>query len=168
MNANVDDEGITIRAYAPDDAPDTLRIFERAVSISARTRYTERQVKAWLGGPRDLAEWGEGRARVSTFIAERDGAIAGFSDLADDGYVDRLFVDPEHGRRGVGSALLEHVVAEAAQRGLTRLTTHASLVARPVFEANGFSVTERETVMKDGERLDRFFMTRELVEPRPN
>jgi putative acetyltransferase len=162
-----DGTDITIRAYRPADAEATLRIFERAITISALSRYTEAEVRAWLGGPRDTVAWAEERARASTFVAEREGRIAGFTDLVDDGtgggYVDRLFVDPDHGRRGVGAALLDHVAAEAARRGIGVLTTHASLVARPVFEANGFSVTEAETVMKDGERLDRFLMTRVLA-----
>lgn len=144
------------------DAAATLRIFERAVSITALSRYTPDQVKAWLGGRRDQGAWAEERARVATFIAEHEGRISGFSDLSDDGYVDRLFVDPEHGRRGVGSALLERVIDEALRRSIPRLTTHASLVARPVFERHGFTVDFAETVVKDGERLDRFFMTRVL------
>jgi putative acetyltransferase len=157
---------ITIRAYEPADAEPTLRLFERAIRVTARSRYTEAQVAAWLGAPRDPAAWAEERARASTFIAERGGRIAGFTDLLDEGdgagYVDRLFVDPDHGRRGVGAALLDHVTTEAARRGLSTLTTHASLVARPVFESKGFTVTEAETVLKDGERLDRFFMTLRL------
>jgi putative acetyltransferase len=154
---------VLIRAYAPEDAVATLRIFERAVSISALSRYTQGQVTAWLGRPRDPRAWAADRARVSTFVAELDGRIAGFSDLSEEGYVDRLFVDPDHGRRGVGTALLQHVSREAMRRGIAALTTHASLVARPVFEADGFAVTHQETVQKDGEDLKRFFMTKFLV-----
>lgn len=156
------DTAIAIRPYLPEDAEATLRIFERAVSISALSRYTRGQVSAWLGGPRDLATWAADRARVATFVAERGGELAGFSDLAGDGYVDRLFVDPDHGRRGVGRALLQHVEAEARRLKIPILTTHASLVARPVFQASGFTVVYPETVHKDGERLDRFFMRRSL------
>lgn len=153
---------LRIRAYRPEDAAATLRIFERAVSITARSRYTQGQVTAWLGGPRHLAAWGADRSRVDTFVADVDGEVAGFADLSDSGYVDRLFVDPDFGRRGVGGALLAHVTHAARERGLTRLSTHASLVARPVFEASGFRVDHAETVVKDGERLDRFFMVAEL------
>jgi putative acetyltransferase len=100
---------------------------------------------------------------VSTFIADVNANPVGFSDLADDGYVDRLFVDPDHGRRGIGSALLRHVEAEARRRSIPVLSTHASLVARPVFEASGYTVAYPETVHKDGENLDRFFMTKRLA-----
>lgn len=151
----------TIRPYTPADAAPTLRIFERAIGVTARARYTAEQVSAWLGAPRELTEWATGRQSVHTFVAEIDGVVAGFTDLSDAGYVDRLFVDPEFGRRGVGSALLAHVIAEADRRGIRSLSTHASLVAEPVFAAAGFAVSFRETVEKDGQRLDRALMVRE-------
>lgn len=151
-----------IRDYAPADAAATLRIFERAISVTARSRYTDAQVAAWLGGPRDPAEWARDRDRNRTFIAEVGGRIAGFTDLSDTGYVDRLFVDPDLGRGGVGTALLEHVIREAQASGLSELTTHASLVARPVFERCGFEVSYPETVVKDGQDLNRFFMVARL------
>lgn len=150
----------TIRPYAPGDAESTLRIFERAIGVTARARYTDDQVAAWLGGTRDLARWADDRQRLRTFIAEIDGVVAGFTDLSDAGYVDRLFVDPEFGRRGIGAALLAHVVAEADGLGIRSLSTHASLVAEPVFAAAGFTVSYRETVEKDGQRLDRAYMVR--------
>lgn len=153
-------ESVIVRPYTPDDARATLEVFERAVSISALSRYTRAQVAAWLGGPRDIASWGAERESVDTYVAEIGGKVAGFSDLSESGYVDRLFVDPDHGRRGIGAALLQHVIGEADRLGITALTTHASLVARPVFEANGFTVTHTEVVVRDGERLQRFLMTR--------
>lgn len=128
-----DCESVTvIRDYVPEHAEVTLRIFERAISITALSRYSRAEVKAWLGEPRDLRMWGADREAVNTFVAERDGQVAGFADVSRDGYVDRLFVDPAHGRMGVGSALLRRVEEHAFQRRMRTLTTHASLVARPV------------------------------------
>jgi putative acetyltransferase len=149
-----------IRAYTAADAAPTLDIFERAISETALSRYSPDEVRAWLGHPRDPSEWHVDRARVDTYVAEIHGAVAGFTDLDADGYVDRLFVSPDHGRRGVGRALLAHVVEEAGTRGLAELTTHASLVARPVFERAGFSVVHEETIVKGAVSLRRFFMRR--------
>jgi putative acetyltransferase len=149
---------VRIRPYRAEDAAATLRIFERAVMVTARSRYSAEQVEAWVGGPRDVLEWAADRLRASTFVAEVDGSPAGFADLADSGYIDRLFVDPDHNRRGIGTALLARVVEEAKVRGIPRLSTHASLVARSVFERAGFRVVEKETVVKGDIRLDRFFM----------
>jgi len=150
---------IRIREFRPDDASATLRIFEDAIRITALSRYTESEVTAWLGGERDVEEWSDARLAANTFIAEVDGHIAGFTDLSATGYVDRLFVHPDFGRRGIGAALLEYVRRLAQSKGMRQMSTHASLVARPVFEAVGFTVGYEETVERDGETLRRFFMT---------
>lgn len=166
-------DDVTIRPYTADDALATLGVFERAVTETARSRYSAAQVGAWLGGPRDLAAWHARRASAATVVAVVDGEVAGFTDLRDEGYVDMLFVSPDHGRRGIGARLLTHVVESARRDGLSSLSTHASEVARPVFERAGFAVVERETVHRGDVTLDRYLMRRstgpvDVVEQRGN
>ncbi len=154
-----------IRPYRTPDAAGTLRVFERAIRETALSHYTAAQVEAWLGAPRDLDAWGAERARVHTYVAEAEppeSDVIGFADLDDGGYVDRLFVSPDAARRGVAAALLGRVAEEARLRGIRRLSTHASLVARPVFERAGFVVVGPETVARGGEQLARFRMERAL------
>jgi len=157
------DEDMLIRVYRPGDAAPTLELLERAVVTTGRARYTQAQVEAWLGPPRGLAEWNVERMAVHTVVAEEDGSVAGFADLDDLGYVNRLFVDPRFGRRGVAGALLEAVRSFARTRGLTALTTHASLIARPVFERAGFGVVREETVRRGDVQLLRFAMRAPLT-----
>jgi putative acetyltransferase len=149
---------VVIRDSREDDAAATLSIFERAVTQTARSRYSQEQVRAWLGAPRDREQWNADRLRVRTFVAEHAGAVVGFSDPDENGYVDRLFVAPEHGRRGVARALLRRVLATADELRLREVTTHASLVARPVFEREGFHVVHEEAVHKGPVSLTPFFM----------
>jgi putative acetyltransferase len=155
-------EGVEVRPFVIEDGERTLRIFERAIQITARSRYSAREVAAWLGPSRDPATWSADRLAAGTFVADISGAVVGFTDLSADGYVDRLFVDPDHGRRGIAAALLDHVRRLAVDRGIAELSTHASLVARPVFENAGFQVSYEEAVEKEGEVLRRFFMTSRL------
>jgi putative acetyltransferase len=150
--------GLLLRPYTAEDAAPTLRVFERAIGETARSRYTEEQVRAWLGDPRDLEEWNADRLRVHTVVAETDGVVAGFTDLNDDGYVDRLFVSPDFARQGIGSRLLRYITGLARERGIATLTSHVSLVARPVFEAAGFEVVHSESVHRGDATLQRFFM----------
>jgi putative acetyltransferase len=158
-------DAMLIRSYADGDAGPTLDLFRRAIDVTARSHYSAEQVRAWLGDPPALDQWDGDRRRVRTYVAEHDGALAGFTDLDQQGYVDRLFVSPETGRRGVGRQLLQHVVAIAEAEGLPELTTHASLVARPVFEREGFTVVHRETVHRGDVSLDRFLMRRTASRP---
>jgi putative acetyltransferase len=151
-----------IRGYDERDAAATLEVFERAILETARSAYSQEQVRAWAGGPRELAAWNAARLATRTVVDEIDGAVAGFSDLGVGGYVDRLFVHPSFARRGVAGRLLDAVVAIGVADGLGELTTHASLVARPVFERAGFEVVHRETVARGAITLDRFLMRRML------
>jgi len=66
-------------------------------------------------------------------------------------------------RRGVFSALLDEATTRLRAAGLAHMDTHASLVARPVFERHGFAVIARETVARGGVGLDRFVMRRALA-----
>jgi putative acetyltransferase len=177
-----DAQPVIVRAYRETDATATLALFERAIRITAAARYTDEQREAWIGPPRDPREWNQSRLAAHTVVAEVGGAVAGFADLVDDrltgdgltdngrthdglsdiGLVDMLFVEPDRGRRGVASALLEHIVALAGSRGMTSLTTHASLVARPVFERAGFVVVETEEVERGGQTLTRYAMRRAI------
>ena len=129
------------RAYAAGDAEATLAIFLRAVRETARAHYSPQQVEAWAADHGDLNSWAAARAAAHTQLAVIDGQVAGFTDLDDHGHIDMLFVDPDFGRQGIGSALVASMIALARQRGLPALSTFASLTSRPVFERHGFVIT---------------------------
>ncbi len=62
------------------------------------------------------------------------------------GYIFSMWVEPEHRRRGVGTALLSAAV-DALQTGYVRAETHASNEAfRQLARSLGFSVAERKQV----------------------
>jgi putative acetyltransferase len=150
--------GLRIRPYRAQDAAATLEIFVRAILTAARTDYTEEQTTAWLGDHPRATGWNEERQHAGTFVAELDGIVAGFSDLRDDGYIDRLFTFPGLARRGIGGALVQHAIARGRDRALAALSTHASRLARPVFERAGFQVQERQLVRRGDVELERFAM----------
>jgi putative acetyltransferase len=59
--------------------------------------------------------------------------IAALKDLGDaSGELKSMRTDPQHLRRGVGAALLEHVIGEARRRGLRRLSLETG--SGPAFE----------------------------------
>ena len=88
----------------------------------------------------------------TTLVAEWEGVIVGFADLADDGYLDRLYVHKDYQGQGIATAL-----CDALPRA--RLT-HASLTARPFFEKRGWRVERAQQVERHGVKLTNFVMTR--------
>jgi putative acetyltransferase len=158
----MDRTDILIRPYAPADLDAVMTLFARAVREIASRDYTPAQIKAWAEPALDRAVWTARLDRRPTFVAVRNGAIAGFSDLEADGRIDMMFVHPDHQRRGVASALLGHVEALARAQGHNRLFTEASITARPLFERFGFRVVAAQTVERRGQRFRNYRMERIL------
>jgi predicted GNAT family N-acyltransferase len=81
------------------------------------------------------------------FVAVIDGEVIGTGRLMQyEGYakVGRMAVLRDRRRRGVGRALLEAMIAEAARRGVTHLVLHAQVQAIGFYQRCGFSVTSDE------------------------
>jgi GNAT superfamily N-acetyltransferase len=71
-----------------------------------------------------------------------DGEVAGMVALGPSEQpntldLDKLFVEPQRIRTGVGRALLAHAIIEARQRGAKRLTILADPYAAGFYERNG-------------------------------
>lgn len=149
-----------IRSFAHDDAPTTLDVFRRSIRETASAHYSGEQILAWAPMEVNEATWHERRAGARTAVAVVDGLVVGFTDVDDSGYIDMMFVDPNYGRRGIASALLDWVLAGAALRGAGVLTTHSSITARPFFDAHGFLVDEVRHPEIRGVRMTNFAMSR--------
>lgn len=88
------------------------------------------------------------RPDVTTFVAERDGRVIGYAAAqigheppSDLGTVSYNAVDPDYQGQGVGTALVEHVVAylwEQGARVLTVVTLECDEPARRIYERLGF------------------------------
>jgi ribosomal protein S18 acetylase RimI-like enzyme len=86
------------------------------------------------------------------FVAELDGVVVGAAWLhvaervPGNGRLDRWYgdvqsveVSPEHRDRGIGSALITAVLAEATERGLLHVTVHSSRRAVEFYLRAGFA-----------------------------
>jgi putative acetyltransferase len=153
---------LRLRPYTAADAEATLAVFRRAVRTTAARDYSPAQVAAWAPDDLDVEAWGARRRARATVVAEDDGRVVGFTDVDATGYVDMMYVDPGAGRRGVATALLAWAVAEATSSGAESLRTHASITARPFFEAHGFRVDEVRHPVRNGVVFENFAMSRPL------
>jgi putative acetyltransferase len=152
----------SVRRFAAGDAPACHAVFFRAVREGAAGHYSEDQRRAWAPEAAMPESWPDWLAREATFVAEEGGRIIGFMVLARDGLLDMAFVMPEAMGQGVAGRLLDVVMAEAGARGLTRLHTEASHLARRFFLCHGWVEEARQEVEKRGQRLVNFRMFRAL------
>ena len=150
--ATIDD--ITIREYRPGDCLEITRLFYRTVHTVNARDYTEAQLDAWADGHPDLEAWNRSLLAHYSLVAIKDGRIAGFGDIDESGYLDRLYVHADYQGMGIASALCG--LLEASVSGV--LTTHASITARPFFEKRGYQVKREQQVERKGILLTNFVM----------
>jgi putative acetyltransferase len=156
---------ITVRSYQAADVATVVALFRASVRSIAARDYTPSQIRAWAPDVLDEQKFGHRCESKTTWVAEVDQRISGFSDLEPDGHIDMLYVHPDFERRGVARALLEHIELAARAVDLRRLYTEASITARPVFEVVGFRVIVPQTVTVRGESMNHYRMEKRLRAP---
>lgn len=152
-----------IRDFVPGEEAALRRVFMSSIHGLARDAYTADQLAAWAPAEHDAAKWARKMAELRPFVATVDGQVAGYADLQDRGLIDHFFVSADFPRRGVGSALMRHILGQAQARGLSALSAHVSLAAEPFFARHGFSVLERQRVAVGQVTLENALMRRELA-----
>ncbi|HEY6237025.1 MAG TPA: GNAT family N-acetyltransferase [Candidatus Elarobacter sp.] len=155
--------GVTIRRFRDGDAEALCEIFFRSVHAIGPAKYDDAQVRAWAHDVPDAGAWGRRMRANETFVAVRDGDVPiGWVELETGGHVEMLYCAPEAARRGVAARLYAAAEALARERGLTGLTTDASRFAESFLRKHGWSVDERETVIRFGVEIQRARMSKTL------
>lgn len=134
---------IAIRSAQLSDGPQIGQLIYDTVRTVNRKDYTEDQVVAWAPDPVIFSVYDEGFA----YVAESDGVILGFAYLTPKGLLSRFYVHRDFQGQGVGSRLLEVIEHKALEEGIKKMTTEASITAKPFFLAKGFIIQEQQTVV---------------------
>ncbi len=148
-------KNIIIRNYNSEDCNNLAELFYNTVhSVNAKD-YSEEQLNVWATEKLDLDQWNNSFLEHFTVVAVEDDIIVGFGDIDKTGYLDRLFVHKDYQRRGIATAIcneLEKVINRS------KITTHASITARPFFEKRGYKVIKEQEVERRGIVLKNYFM----------
>lgn len=157
MKRNGMEEPLTLelRPYEATDLAEICSLFYETVHTVNARDYTAEQLKVWAPREPDEQRWHRSLLAHRAYVARAEGILVGFGDIADDGYLDRLYVHKDYQRRGVATALcriLENSVSAP------RLTVHASITARSFFESRGYTVEARQQVVLHGISLTNFAM----------
>ncbi|MEO6016019.1 MAG: GNAT family N-acetyltransferase [Polaromonas sp.] len=154
-----------IRPYTETDLAAVVQLFTDAIHGLAASHYDAAQRDAWAPQPPDLTRWRERVAPLQILVAEEGGTLLGFVGYERSGYIDLMFTSPAAARRGIASRLLARAQAELQVLGVPKLFTNASLLGRPFFERQGFSVTEEQQISLRGASFRRFSMAKILTAP---
>jgi ribosomal protein S18 acetylase RimI-like enzyme len=126
-----------------------LSIHTRAITLVAVREYGEDMARSWAHG---LTAEGYSRSMAdgeSFDVAVCDGRVIGFCGYKND-EVCGLYVDPDFGRRGIASALLERAMRALQRNGHRRIMVDSSITAVPFYRRHGFCVVTERTRMTRG------------------
>ena len=146
---------MTLRKYNSDDCKQLAELFYQTVHNVNDKDYTKEQLDAWATGMVDLKEWDKSFLEHYTVVAVKQNEIIGFGDIDKSGYLDRLYVHKDHQREGIATAICNKL---ECLPGKGRITTHASITARPFFEKRGYNVIKQQEVVRGGISLINFVM----------
>ena len=149
---------MTVRKYHPCDCEEIAELFYNTVHAVNAKDYTEEQLNAWAAGNVDIEQWNRSLQEHFSLVAVEDKRIVGFGDISLTGYLDRLYVHKDFQRKGIATALCEELERAAA----CKITTHASITARPFFENRGYIVITEQQVVRQNIPLTNFIMEKEL------
>ena len=135
-----------------------MTLFYETVHVINRQDYTKEQVEAWAPKVMDLKTWDASLMNSFAFIVEIGDVIVGFGDIDETGYLDRLYVHKDYQGLGIGTRLTEILENYASLNQFQKITTHASITARPFFEKRGYRVLKEQQVNCRGVWMTNFVM----------
>lgn len=149
---------IAIRDYLESDAEVLRELFFNTIRNINSRDYSQSQVKAWASDTIDKKYWANRMNGLSPFVAEIDGVVVGYTDLQDDGLIDHFFCHHEYQGKGVGRALMNHVLELGRSRGVNRFYSEVSITARPFYEHLGFRAVNEKIEEMNGQELRYYLM----------
>ncbi|EGA68936.1 GCN5-like N-acetyltransferase [Vibrio sinaloensis DSM 21326] len=151
-----------IRAFHSNDSNTLWQLFFNTVRNVNRQHYSQQQVEVWAKEDIELSLWQQRMITLDPFVCLRQGIIAGYADLQDDGLIDHFYCHREFQGQGVGRELMTHIHQLAEQKGLDYLYSNVSITARPFFERFGFSVTKEQRNEREGVLLINYRMEKRV------
>lgn len=151
-----------IRSHRNSDIPGIARLYYDTIHLINSNDYTLEQINAWAPAVPDASFWKARLKKYRVYVAEEDKRIVGFTELDTTGHIDCFFVHYQWQRRGVGSHLMQRVVATAGRESMPRLFAEVSITAAPFFRNHGFVVVKENEAIRCNVKLKQFAMERWL------
>ena len=150
---------LAIREYTPADCSQITDLFYQTVHSVNGADYTKEQLDAWAPVAADREKWNRSLLAHYSLVAVHGETIVGFGDIAETGYLDRLYVHKDHQRQGIATAICHRLERITAQRNIS---VHASITAKPFFENRGYHVVKKQQVKRHGICLINYWMEKSM------
>ncbi|MDE5985157.1 MAG: GNAT family N-acetyltransferase [Eubacterium sp.] len=144
-----------IRKYQPSDCKCLAELFYNTVHTINAKDYSEEQLDAWATGEVDLIEWNKSLLNHHSIVAVKEDIIVGFGDIDKTGHLDRLYVHKDYQSQGIATIICDNLENAI---DVNKLTTYASITAKPFFLNRGYKQIKEQQVIRNGVSLINFIM----------
>lgn len=145
---------LIVRQYQEKDLLQIVNLFKNTVSNVNLSDYSEPQIKAWINYV-NFDQWGKTLKENYTLVALLDDVIVGFVDMNKDGYLDHLYVHKDFQRQRIATILCNQLETDYPMK---KITTNASITAKPFFEKRGFKSLKKQEVIRNNITLINYVM----------
>ncbi len=152
---------VHIRKIKAEDLELIVALFKETVHHVNAKHYTPLQLQVWAPDHIHYSDdrWQSLLSNIA-YLVEINAVIVGFADMTIDGYLDRLFVHKNHQRQGIASMLVHKLESILLESGVIKITTEASITAKPFFEKIGYRALKEQ----NKPRLGGIVLTNYLME----
>ena len=158
----MDPSGLRLRRAEEGDAEAIYAVHTAAIRGLCSSSYGGDDIDTWAGRQAPEKYVPFIKAGEIT-VAVENGQVVGFGHLLSGEEVKGLFVSPDSGKKGVGSALLRRLEEEARRAGSETVRLKASLNAVGFYQGQGFSVVDSsEKCVHCEDRIRCVLMTKSL------
>ena len=155
-------KNIEVRQSLSSDVEKITQLFYDTIQNINIKDYSQEEVDDWSSWKTDIDKWLERMHEQYFIVAEIKNKIVGFSSLAEDGYLDFMFVDKDTQGQGVASALLSEIFRKAIEQDNSLIYSDVSLTAKGFFENKGFIVERQQLKKSKRKELINFRMIKKM------
>ncbi len=138
---------ILIRKATTNDVDQIRFLFRETVTFINSADYKPEEIRVWADCYKNVGSWVNKIADQHFLIATVDNSVVGFSSIADNGYLDFMYVHKDFQRNGIAKKLLIEIEKYADSLPIKTIFSHVSKTARQFFETNRF--------IKSGEQINK-------------
>ena len=151
-----------IRQFQASDLNEILNLFYQTVHTINLKDYSKEQLDAWASHDIDIERWQKSLTKNYALVAIINDKIVGFGDIDDSGYLDHLYVHKDYQGKKIATLILAELEKKVKP---CKITTHASITAKPFFEKRGYRLVKEQQTERQGGLLVNYVMIKKRYIP---
>lgn len=154
---------IALREATPEDVGSIEQLYFDTVNYINSKDYDEKEVKVWSESAYDTKLWNQKINEQYFLVAEVNSEITGFASIAEDGYIDYIYIHKDFQRQGIAKKLLEAIEEKGIEQKNEKLYSLVSKTAKGFFERSGFRQVGRYYDPYKGAKFVNSIMVKWLI-----